>query len=268
MLKNSPALWNTIRRNSKRVWQDLEVGDRYGVSPSEESITDYLLLDLVREHHSEVRIHKFTRREEGKKTGADWEWWFGSEGAWFGMRVQAKRLKHQGNPGYPSLLQKAGKTSKLQVDLLIEDAKSRSLYPMYCFYNFLPNFAHYGIRWACTPECSDEKFWGCSIADAQAVKTNIDSKFYDFSSIGKISSPLMCIFRCNEHDVDGRKLANIAHDEVTLLSNKCLRKNAPAVPEVVAKLPTYVELSRNGDPNNDISPDIQAKLDGIMVVLG
>src|ERR1041384_2843347 len=102
----------------------------------EESITDYLLLDLVRAHPQEVVVKQFNKVKEGGKIGADWLWWFVGGGVGYGMRVQAKRMSRKGL-GYDGLDRNAGKTGIKQIDLLIQDAAAQNppLYPMYCFYN-------------------------------------------------------------------------------------------------------------------------------------
>jgi len=41
----------------------------------EESLTDYLLWQVSR-HLECVKYVKFTRHQEARFTGADWEWWF------------------------------------------------------------------------------------------------------------------------------------------------------------------------------------------------
>lgn len=70
----------------------LSDGRRNRVELHEETITQDLLLDIAIAMPA-MTVKAFTKRQEGRN-GADWqwEWWF--EGRqWFGLRVQAKRLK-------------------------------------------------------------------------------------------------------------------------------------------------------------------------------
>ena len=60
-------------------------------SVKEESITDWLLFDIS-ENIKSVYYQAFTRHEEARKTGADWEWWFVFRDFAMKLRIQAKKL--------------------------------------------------------------------------------------------------------------------------------------------------------------------------------
>jgi hypothetical protein len=96
----------------------------------EESITDWLLYD-VSQKISSIKYHAFSRDEEAKITGADWEWWFVFDQESFRYRVQAKKLKLN-TDNYSSI----AKTNKygLQIDKLITDAVDKNFVPLYAFY--------------------------------------------------------------------------------------------------------------------------------------
>jgi len=97
----------------------------------EESLTDWLLYD-VDIRRPDVIYKAFSRHEEARETGADWEWWFVFiEGA-VRLRVQAKKL-HSTKDNYPGLAH----TNKygLQIDKLIADATIVNAFPVYAFYS-------------------------------------------------------------------------------------------------------------------------------------
>lgn len=99
----------------------------------EESITDWLLYDIS-EKISGITYLAFTRQEEARKTGADWEWWFLFSAFSAKMRIQAKKI----NPtkdNYPVIAH----TNQygLQIEKLLEESRNRNFVPFYAFYTSL-----------------------------------------------------------------------------------------------------------------------------------
>lgn len=98
-------------------------------SVGEESLTDWLLYDLSR-RVPRVAYQKFTRWDEGTRTGADWEWWLWFDAFALGVRVQAKRLAASDNYAGIAYSNRTG----MQIDLLRDDARQEGLLAAYCFY--------------------------------------------------------------------------------------------------------------------------------------
>lgn len=96
----------------------------------EESLTDWLLFD-VSQKIPRITYKAFSRQEEARKTGADWEWWFLFASFGFKMRVQAKKLCPSADH-YPGIAH----TNKhgLQIEKLLADAKRENFMPFYAFY--------------------------------------------------------------------------------------------------------------------------------------
>jgi hypothetical protein len=61
-----------------------------GLGIQEESITDSLLNRIQYEHKENFATRKFTKKEEGNISGADWLWCIGEPGAWITFAIQAK----------------------------------------------------------------------------------------------------------------------------------------------------------------------------------
>jgi hypothetical protein len=103
----------------------------------EESLTDWLLFD-VSARLKNVLYHSFTRHEEAKETGADWEWWFVFRHGAERFRVQAKKLTPAGD-NYAGLVH----TNKhgLQIDKLLSSAKESEAIPLYALYSAVRGFA-------------------------------------------------------------------------------------------------------------------------------
>ena len=71
-IKNSSWTWNKLREARAL---DFQVG--------EESITDFVVLNIKKWGVGKISIDTFTRHAESLN-GADWEWWFtGPSGKWF-----------------------------------------------------------------------------------------------------------------------------------------------------------------------------------------
>jgi hypothetical protein len=182
-------LVGTIQHLAGRTWDDLRDSDRLGLSLSEESITDFLLLHLARKYRNEIVIEKYSKAEEGYTTGADWEWWFGARAAWVGIRVQAKKLSEM---HYANLGHFVRGTKRKQYNLLIKSATRDGLYPVYCFYNYWPiRNIRLGLP---ALYRGRSRYQGWSVADAILVRRMVMRGIDDLREIAKISMPIDQLF--------------------------------------------------------------------------
>jgi len=79
-------------KNSGWAWDSLREARKHSYQVGEESITDFLVLNIKKWGKGRIVVDTFTRHKEAVN-GSDWEWWFtGTSGKWLGMRVQAKVL--------------------------------------------------------------------------------------------------------------------------------------------------------------------------------
>lgn len=97
----------------------------------EESLTDWLLYELSK-RHPRVSYKSFTRHQEAKSTGADWDWVFVFNDGVVRLRVQAKKL-FSGADNYPGLA-KSNRYGQ-QITMLISSAATVSAYPIYALYS-------------------------------------------------------------------------------------------------------------------------------------
>ena len=97
----------------------------------EESLSDWLLYDVSR-RLPYVHYHAFNRTEEGRVTGADWEWWILFPGLYLRLRVQAKKA-FEGKDNYREIV----RTNRhgLQIDKLLENAEAINAIPLYAFFS-------------------------------------------------------------------------------------------------------------------------------------
>ncbi len=194
-IKEPSTLCVTFERLSSAVWTDLGDARNYKLSFGEESVTDRLLLELKRQHSTEIEIVQFNRRQEAR-SGADWAWWFQGK-KWLGMRVQAKKLYPSRR--YEALGDHVGNSKKLQIDVLLKQSKEDNLYPMYCFYNFWDVAAYplASVPFNCGTFMPREHLMGCMLASAAnikrlAVKLGKD----DLATVAQCSFPWLCLVCC------------------------------------------------------------------------
>lgn len=194
-----------------KTWNWLKSAKEIGLTLSEESITDFNLLELNLRHLEHIRTQKFTTIEEAD-TGADWEWWINFDDNWIGLRIQAKKLDSH------SLKYKALHQKKSQIDDLINQALSSSppLIPLYVFYNYTTNNEIID-EWKCkinsTCVLGNENWFGCGISHAYCVKDVLEKKKgKKFVDILEVSYPWSCLVCCNNSSYNNNDLPNKIHD--------------------------------------------------------
>ena len=133
------------------------------VSYGEETITETNLLEIRRRHPERVDVRTFSKPVEAKK-GADWEWHIVGEKLTAKMRVQAKRLQ---SDDVLKIKHKVASSGKQQRDLLIAEAHTDKMKPVYCIYCTEPQRTF----WTQTPPPLGYKSYhmGCLLADASDV---------------------------------------------------------------------------------------------------
>lgn len=237
------------------TWVDIHDMERL----PEESITDYRLLQLARTCPNSITVHKFTRRSESA-TGADWEWWFGSPGSWFGMRVQAKRLWEL-TPNfysYSHLDYKRKRRGQLtyQIDTLISDAANNNTFPAYSFYNFWQ--AGISPSFPCGSEPSAIHQLGITIADARAVLPLAKSAKKSLLDIAPVSYPLKCLACCAPTTLPTTNLAERVRNVASQLS-----EGTYSPPSIQRNLPAWAGATTIDSPHHRKIPP---RLAGILIV--
>jgi hypothetical protein len=73
-----------------RVAKEVDIAGYTGLGIHEETLSDLVLNRIRYEYADNFLTRKFTRKEEGSVTGADWLWCIGEPGSWITFAVQAK----------------------------------------------------------------------------------------------------------------------------------------------------------------------------------
>ena len=187
-------LCGVVQKKSSWIWNTLRTARLHESKVGEESITDFLVLELKKAAKDAYYINSFTRPQE-KISGADWELWFtGQSGAWIGLRVQAKVISLAGTR-FPQLHYKQ-KDGTHQIDRLISDAQKHNAVPLYCLYCSWPTGSVGKLQWPCGSVKKNVRLFGASILSVAAVKSLKASNDDSLKSVAKCMSPFHCIFCC------------------------------------------------------------------------
>lgn len=154
----------------------------------EESMTDRFLFEIS-EKLPIVKYKQFSRMEEGRKTGADWEWWFlFPDDNCFGARVQAKKLKNS-KDNYAGIAYTTN--GMLQIEKLIDDSDKENFASLYAFYS-----TESSKHTLCGGRKGNE---GVFIGDALKLKEEFISKPRTkllAQDVLKYTNPISCLFCC------------------------------------------------------------------------
>ena len=115
----------------REVSQRLATWIRKQSAIGEESATDWLLYELS-DRLPFMLYKKFTRHQESRESGADWDWWFVLRKGAIGFRVQAKKVV-TGADHYQGLAHTS--RTGLQMELLLESSRTANLLAFYALYS-------------------------------------------------------------------------------------------------------------------------------------
>lgn len=190
------ALAEVLLDRAAWTYARLHAGRDRGIELHEETITQDLLLDIAQALPA-MSVRTFSRKQESRN-GADWqwEWWFHGF-QWFGLRVQAKRLKVQrnGQVGY-DLGYLTGRHRSRQVDLLINRAQADGVQAAYVLYNG-PGLDLDQFKWRCGHLPASTAFFGVSILPAAVAQDLVNAKTMDLGNVGALSRPWSCLASCD-----------------------------------------------------------------------
>jgi hypothetical protein len=114
---------------SDQVWRFI---DDAPFRPREETLTEFLLVEMSRRGQPGIWVQKATIGEEVRK-GLDWAWAIRTSNGWLHLVVQAKQIDGGAIGVYSELRKKAKAQS--QAENLIEGAATGSALPVFAFFN-------------------------------------------------------------------------------------------------------------------------------------
>jgi hypothetical protein len=152
----------------------------------EESITDWLL-DFYTQHTNEIRYYQFNRYEEGRHTGADWDWWILLRNGCFKLRIQAKKIR-LGHNHYTDLTR--NNQNGFQIDILLNSSSEYNFYPLYSIYGHSE-----GVE-RCQHPKRPLSLHICSAQEVYDLIFNAPRRRINSSDILQLTIPLECLFCC------------------------------------------------------------------------
>ncbi|MFS8189171.1 DUF6615 family protein [Rossellomorea marisflavi] len=187
---------NAVKEFSQLTWLILEGRFSTNLSVGEETITDVSLIELQKSLGSATKIEKFTKKKEDL-IGADWEWWIIEHGKVISLRVQAKILSQ--DMKYKSL-NYVGKSKKIQIDTLINQAARDKCIPIYVFYNYVNTIPTFKCK-DCGRRIYDE-YEGVTYSFAPTIKSLVSGKArksFGYHEVRPLSDFLVCLFCCKDN---------------------------------------------------------------------
>jgi hypothetical protein len=157
----------------RTIWTNsiIEGGFSSRLGVLEETITDVNLIEISRRHSTYVLTKKFSRREEGSESGADWLWCIGEPGAWFPFLVQAKVVNPNTSTCH-ALNYRAGEQRRLLLDF----SRRYRLFPLYCVYSQIPdNLFPLSKSLPCLSSVASSE-WACMLIIPKFVRQLADQK--------------------------------------------------------------------------------------------
>ncbi|WP_308447932.1 DUF6615 family protein [Pandoraea communis] len=202
--------------NARWIWRTLRDARKYQSKIGEESVTDFLVLQLKQHSGGSYYIDSFTRHEE-KLSGADWELWItGPSRKWLGLRVQAKVISID-SKRYAQLHYKR-KDGSFQVDQLVVDAKRHKAFPLYCLYSYWKSSEAGKLKWPCGTLKKNARLFGASWISVRDVRHLKVTRADDIKSVAKLLHPFHCLFCCGGYggtDLPTRAAAFLQSNEYT-----------------------------------------------------
>jgi hypothetical protein len=220
-----------------KCWHWLYLSICTGINLSEESITDFNLLEIQSKHPSEIRTQKFSRQRENL-VGADWEWWFGASGYWLGLRIQAKKLEPK-SLTYPEL-DTVDKHGNKQIDILIKEAFAYQpkCMPIYVFYNYWGTDI-FDPPWQCGSYTKCYEMLGCSISHAERIRQVLYTGTKSLRDISGYMYPWSCLICCNGFS-KSEILPIRAYDFISGAFNLLQSEESSRADFVTTRAPNYV----------------------------
>lgn len=191
---------NTISEVALEIAKEVGIAGYTGLGIHEETLSDLILNRIRYEFTDNFLTRKFTRKEEGSITGADWLWCIGEPGSWITFAVQAKIVNiDTGKVNY--LHYRKGE----QHDLLINFCRQFKFIPKYSIYSKIDD----GIEILASKldglkEIPIEQ-WSFSMISPAYIKNLKSSKEKHISNVLKYSIPWSYAF-CGKKG-DGFSLA-------------------------------------------------------------
>jgi hypothetical protein len=185
----------SIDRQSLRISNEMgrAIDTRLGVQ--EETITDILLNGIQSENEANFFTRKFSHKEEGNITGADWLWCIGEPGSWITFAVQAKIANMK--TGRINFLHYRGGRQYTQ---LVSFSKRFRFIPKYSFYAKVDEKTELYSKTMLEPKDISPTGWSFTGISPKYIKHLSNSSERHISSVLQFAIPWSHVFYTGKHE--------------------------------------------------------------------
>lgn len=249
-----------IEELSRNIWDNLGNAAKYKITYGEETITDHVLLELLKQNYHQLKIIK-THKQEESTQGSDWDWFVGSnEYGWIRFSIQAK--KHYLNSDTYNIKYTVGKHpyKRYQYEILREYSRINNAVPLYSFYNHYPTL-NISNHWHCSyPFDAEILGWSfTTLRNIEHAANSIKKKNFDCIHTYQDTQPMRCLFKC-KYFLDLYK-KNIFDQEMDFLNERCIK-----IRKLPESLISAIEIGSIYEfPNDLFKPDIKIYPDRIAI---
>ena len=192
MVSQLKTIFDTFQQQAVLIADEVDKAGYTGLGIQEETITDSLLNRIQFEHKENFTTRKFTKKEEGNISGADWVWCIGEPGSWITFAVQAKIANL--NTGRVNFLHY---NNGNQYSLLINFARHFGFIPKYTIYSKVDDTIDLFSR--SIPELSNKpaEMWSFAAISPIYIKHLLSPKEKHLSRVLQFAIPWDHVF-CEE----------------------------------------------------------------------
>jgi hypothetical protein len=185
----------SIDRQSLRIANEMgrAIDTRLGVQ--EETITDILLNGIQSENEANFFTRKFSHKEEGNITGADWLWCIGEPGSWITFAVQAKIANMK--TGRINFLHYRGGRQYTQ---LVSFSRRFRFIPKYSFYAKVDEKIELFSKTMLEPKDISPAQWSFTGISPKYIKQMSNSSERNISSVLQFAIPWSHVFYTGKHE--------------------------------------------------------------------
>ena len=176
-----------------------------GLGILEETITDYTLNEVASLHSQNIFTKKFSKKQEGNESGADWLWCIGNPGGWLSILIQAKIVNPRTKQCH--FLDYGTRHGK-QSQLLLRYARKHKLLPLYCIYSLIDETTLPEARQLDSLSHLKSSDWACSLIIPKYVQQLVRQSKKSQIDLLKFGIPWMVPF-CKDRNETETNLAYI-----------------------------------------------------------
>jgi hypothetical protein len=205
MKDHGHRIFKTFTEQARRIAAEMHRASSTGLGILEETLTDITVNRIQFRHEDKFLMRKFTRKEEGTITGADWLWCIGEPGSWVTFAIQAKVVNPRtGRVNY--LHYKQGQ----QYRLLVGFSRRFGLIPKYSVFGTISKGTAFFARSLQSLGSISADQWSFSMVSPRYIKGLVKPRDKDFSRVLDFAVPWSYVFSGSTKWIDNLIAKQIA----------------------------------------------------------